>query len=156
RSSRGKKDLRPTRSQKSVNRHLLLYFLAQPSGLGLFVFSKLREGSPPAQGSGSIYVHLSLDFQLSKGDNTRVERVGASLQFDTRSGEVPSGVAKNKYTRADLGKDVAMMNLRRAAVLVLVLAFAAMAQDYTPSAPLSRRNPTGESASAAERLTLTV
>jgi hypothetical protein len=49
-----------------------------------------------------------------------------------------------------------MMNLRRAAVLVLVLAFAAMAQDYTPSASLSHRNPTGESASAAERLTLTV
>ena len=49
-----------------------------------------------------------------------------------------------------------MMNLRRAAVFVLVLAFAAMAQDYNPSAPLSHRNTTGESASAAERLTLTV
>ena len=49
-----------------------------------------------------------------------------------------------------------MMNLRRAAVFVLVLAFAAMAQDYNPSAPLSHRNTTGESASVAERLTLTV
>jgi hypothetical protein len=49
-----------------------------------------------------------------------------------------------------------MMNLRRAAVLVLVLAFAAMAQDYNPSAPLSHRNITGESSSVAERLSLTV
>ncbi len=32
-----------------------------------------------------------------------------------------------------------MMNLRRAAVFVLILAFAAMAQDYNPSAPLSHR-----------------
>jgi hypothetical protein len=49
-----------------------------------------------------------------------------------------------------------MMNLRRAAVFVLVLAFAAMAQDYNPGAPLFHRNTTGESESVAERLTLTV
>jgi hypothetical protein len=46
-----------------------------------------------------------------------------------------------------------MVNLRGAAVFMIVLAFAAMAQDY---APLSHRNTTGESASVAERLTLTV
>jgi hypothetical protein len=49
-----------------------------------------------------------------------------------------------------------MMNLRRAAVLVLVLAFAALAQDYSPTAPLSRRNTLEESATVAPRLTLTV
>jgi hypothetical protein len=49
-----------------------------------------------------------------------------------------------------------MMNLRCAAVFVLVLAFAAMAQDYNPSAPLSHRDATGENASVAERATLTV
>jgi hypothetical protein len=49
-----------------------------------------------------------------------------------------------------------MRNLRRTAALVLALAFAALAQDYTPNAPLSHRNSTGESASLAERVTLTV
>ena len=49
-----------------------------------------------------------------------------------------------------------MMNLRRAAVFMLVLAFAAMAQDYNPSGPLSHRDTAGESASVAERATLTV
>jgi len=49
-----------------------------------------------------------------------------------------------------------MMDLRRAAGVVLVLAFTAMAQDYNPSAPLSHRNTTGESTSVPERLTLTV
>jgi hypothetical protein len=53
-------------------------------------------------------------------------------------------------------ENVAMMNLRRAAVFVLVLAFAAMAQDYNPGAPLSHRDTTGENASVAERVTLTV
>ena len=33
----------------------------------------------------------------------------------------------------DHGEDVAMMNLRRAAAFVVVLAFAAMAQDYSLS-----------------------
>jgi len=46
-----------------------------------------------------------------------------------------------------------MMNLRRAAVSIMVLSFAAMAQDYTP---LSHRDTTGESAGVAPRLTLTV
>jgi hypothetical protein len=49
-----------------------------------------------------------------------------------------------------------MMNLRRAAVFMLVLAFAAMAQDYSPSGPLSHRMTTGESATLAARATLTV
>ena len=49
-----------------------------------------------------------------------------------------------------------MINLRRAAVFVLVFAFAAMAQDYNPSVPLSHRNTAGESDSLAPHLTLTV
>jgi hypothetical protein len=49
-----------------------------------------------------------------------------------------------------------MGNLRQAAVFVLVLAFAAMAQDYSPSAPLFHRNTGGESPAAVERLPLTV
>ncbi len=49
-----------------------------------------------------------------------------------------------------------MMNLRQPAVFMLALAFAAMAQDYSPSGPLSHRMTTGESASAAQRATLTV
>ena len=53
----------------------------------------------------------------------------------------------------DRREDVAMRHLRRAAIGMMVLAFAAMAQDYTP---LSHRDATGESASVAERRTLTV
>ena len=34
-----------------------------------------------------------------------------------------------------------MMNLRRAAVVMVVCAFAAIAQDYSPSGPLSHRIP---------------
>ena len=49
-----------------------------------------------------------------------------------------------------------MTNLRRAAAFVLVLAFAAMAQDYNPGAPLFHRDTTGESVTEAARLTLTV
>jgi hypothetical protein len=49
-----------------------------------------------------------------------------------------------------------MMDLRRAAGFMLVLAFAAMAQDYNPGTPLFHRDAPGESASAAERLMLTV
>jgi hypothetical protein len=49
-----------------------------------------------------------------------------------------------------------MMNSRRAAVFVLVFAFAAMAQDYNPSAPLSHRNNAEESENLAQRLMLTV
>lgn len=49
-----------------------------------------------------------------------------------------------------------MMNLRRATVSMMVLAFAAMAQDYSPSGPLSHRMTTGESVDPAERLMLTV
>jgi hypothetical protein len=49
-----------------------------------------------------------------------------------------------------------MMNLRRAAVCMLVLAFAVMAQDYNPGAPLFHRDTRGEGSSAAERLMLTV
>jgi len=49
-----------------------------------------------------------------------------------------------------------MMNSRQAAGLVLLFAFAAMAQDFNPSVPLSHRNGTGESERASERVTLTV
>ena len=49
-----------------------------------------------------------------------------------------------------------MMNLRRAAVFMVVFALAAMAQDYTLTGPLSHRMTTGENASLAERATLTV
>jgi len=65
-------------------------------------------------------------------------------------------MAKGKCLELDRGEEVAMMNLRRAAVLMMVLAFAAMAQDYSPSAPLFHRDATGESAMLAARLTLTV
>ena len=86
----------------------------------------------------------------------RSREIGASLQFRREGGEVPSGVAKTWRTGLDHGEDVAMMNLRRAAVFMVVLAFTAMAQDYSPSGPLSHRMTTGESASVAERATLTV
>lgn len=49
-----------------------------------------------------------------------------------------------------------MMHLRRAAVFLLVFAFAAIAQDYHPGAPLSHRNATPESVRSAQALTLTV
>ena len=49
-----------------------------------------------------------------------------------------------------------MMSFRRAAVIMLAVVFAAMAQDYSPSGPLSHRMTAGESASVAERATLTV
>ena len=49
-----------------------------------------------------------------------------------------------------------MMNLRRAAVFILMLAFTAIAQDYSPSGPLSHRMTVGEGASIAERASLTV
>ena len=49
-----------------------------------------------------------------------------------------------------------MINFRRAAVFMLVFAFAALAQDYNLGGPLSHRMTTGESASVAERATLTV
>jgi hypothetical protein len=49
-----------------------------------------------------------------------------------------------------------MVNFRRAAVFVLALAFAAMAQDYNPGAPLFHRGNGMESASEAARPTLTV
>ena len=49
-----------------------------------------------------------------------------------------------------------MLNFRRAAVFMMVFAFTAMAQDFTPSGPLSHRMTTGENATAAERATLTV
>lgn len=49
-----------------------------------------------------------------------------------------------------------MMHLRQAAVSMMVLTIAAMAQDYNPSGPLSHRDITGENASLAERLSLTV
>ena len=47
------------------------------------------------------------------------------------------------------------MNFRRTAIMVLALAFAALAQDF-PSAPLSHRYSEGDRATAAERVTLTV
>jgi hypothetical protein len=49
-----------------------------------------------------------------------------------------------------------MINLRRAAVFILVFAFTALAQDYSLSGPLSHRMPTGENTSSADRATLTV
>ncbi len=49
-----------------------------------------------------------------------------------------------------------MMNLKRAAFVVLVLAFAAMAQDDGPTSPLFHRGTAGESASEAAHPTLTV
>jgi hypothetical protein len=49
-----------------------------------------------------------------------------------------------------------MVNLRRAAVFVLALAFAAMAQDYNPGASLFHRDNGTESVSEAARPTLTV
>jgi len=49
-----------------------------------------------------------------------------------------------------------MMNLRRAAGFILVLAIAATAQDYIPSAPLPHRDTLGDNASVAERVSLTV
>jgi hypothetical protein len=49
-----------------------------------------------------------------------------------------------------------MMHLRRAAVFMLVLAFAAMAQDISPNGLLSHRFTAGESAPMAQRTTLTV
>ena len=49
-----------------------------------------------------------------------------------------------------------MKNFRRAAVFILVFAFAAVAQDFTPSEPLSHRMTKGENATIAERATLTV
>src|ERR1035438_2624245 len=54
------------------------------------------------------------------------------------------------------GEDVEMMNFRRAAVFMVVFAFTALAQDYTLTGPLSHRTTTVESATAAERATLTV
>jgi hypothetical protein len=71
-------------------------------------------------------------------------------------GKVPSGVMKTWRTGLYHGEDVAMMNFRRAAVFMVVFAFTAMAQDYTLTGPLSHRMTTGESATAAERATLTV
>jgi hypothetical protein len=49
-----------------------------------------------------------------------------------------------------------MVNFRRAAVFIVVFAFAALAQDYSQSGPLSHRMTAGESVSIAERATLTV
>ena len=49
-----------------------------------------------------------------------------------------------------------MMSFRRAAVLILVFGFTAMAQDFNLSGTLSHRTTAGESASAAERATLIV
>ena len=49
-----------------------------------------------------------------------------------------------------------MINFRRAAFLMVVFAFTAMAQDFTLSGPLSHRMTTEDSASATERTTLTV
>ena len=49
-----------------------------------------------------------------------------------------------------------MMSFRRAAAFMVVFAFTAMAQDYTLTGPLSHRTTIGESASIAERATLTV
>lgn len=49
-----------------------------------------------------------------------------------------------------------MRNLRRAAVCILALAFAAMAQDNFPGAPLSHRGATGENVSSPESVSLTV
>lgn len=49
-----------------------------------------------------------------------------------------------------------MMRFRQVTVSMVMLAIAAMAQDYNPSGPLSHRDITGESANLAERLSLTV
>lgn len=49
-----------------------------------------------------------------------------------------------------------MVNLRQAALSIMALAIAAMAQDYNPSGPLSHRDIAGESAGVAARLSLTV
>jgi len=49
-----------------------------------------------------------------------------------------------------------MRSLRRAIAFVMALAFAAMAQDYNPGAPLAHRNIMGESTAASEHLALTV
>jgi hypothetical protein len=49
-----------------------------------------------------------------------------------------------------------MMNFRRAAVFMLVFAFAALAQDENLSAPLVHRSTMGEGASIVQRATLTV
>jgi hypothetical protein len=49
-----------------------------------------------------------------------------------------------------------MMSFRRAAVFMMVFAFAAMAQDFNLSGLLSHRMTVGEGAGAAERATLTV
>jgi hypothetical protein len=49
-----------------------------------------------------------------------------------------------------------MMNFRRAAVFMVVFALTAMAQDFSLGESLSHRMTTNESASAAERATLTV
>lgn len=49
-----------------------------------------------------------------------------------------------------------MMNLRRAAVVMVVCAIAAVAQDYSPSGPLSHRIPPNTEGTLAEGTTLTV
>jgi hypothetical protein len=69
---------------------------------------------------------------------------------------MPPGVAKSRPIGMDQRKEVAMMNLRRAVVFMLVLAFAAMAQEYNPTGPLSHRLTVGENATALARTTLTV
>jgi hypothetical protein len=94
-----------------------------------------------------------LDFQPPKRDNTRVYEFQASLQFHTWVVTAFCGVVKGKPAGLDRWEDVAMKSLRRAAVVMMALAFAAMAQDYTP---LSHRDTAGDGAGALTRSTLTV
>jgi hypothetical protein len=124
--------------------------------VGPFCFQWVTSANPFSPALCWTFAYLSLDFQLPKRDNAWVKRIGASSKFNTRGGKVPSSVAEIERVRLDHGEDVAMMNFRRAAVFMMVFALTAMAQDYSLSGPLSHRMSAGESASLAERATLTV
>jgi hypothetical protein len=82
--------------------------------------------------------------------------IGVNLQIVTGRGKVPSEVSKTERMGLDHREDFAMVNVRRAAVFMLVFAFAAMAQDDNLSAPLSHRMTFGESPSVTEPAALTV
>jgi hypothetical protein len=102
-------------------------------------------------------IHLSLDFSPPKRDNIQgYLQENLVTEILKQRWEVAIKGGQELVHRGLAMEEVEMTNIRRAAVLILVWALAAMAQDYHPTEPLSHRMSTREAATIPAPTTLIV